>query len=495
MPATVSLISEPDYLSPVNAEMFYQTNSDDAQVYPDYKYIFDVYKLYTSTGTIESLLARYKVPARPVSFDGILSVNRILKNQISNDGPNIIYFDATSPTTVTRLYTRYQTYYGFEYNPNLSYYDIGNVPGFGIYSTYSLGLEVGDTVTISKTNTISNPQYNGEHIVGSMSSGPITISGLSFSVYWYGIDGTFGSSTPNGYDGGLITNILRIQDSGSKRLGYNGTRQYLERYKDFTSDYLMGLTMSASGKFLTNYIGYKPIGPNEYEIIDMMHQLSTTLIKLELKTYDSGMNLINTYSVNKGISSTYKYSAIPIGTRNLKTTFSNTNIFNGVTYYTLSLQTTPGSQFSELVKRKINYNCSLYDDVRIIFLNRMGGYDFWTFNKDNKKTVNINRTEFKKTLDPFYTIGDRGYTTLHQNIDYTYSLNSDWISEYDYSYLEELITSPNIYIQMFDETNSPYLLPINITDTSYQLKTQLRDKLFNLTINYKYSNPVNIQNA
>ena len=121
----------------------------------------------------------------------------------------------------------------------------------------------------------------------------------------------------------------------------------------------------------------------------------------------------------------------------------------------------------------------------------MGGYDWWTFDRDNKKTVNINRTEYKRVLSPAYSISERGQTTLSQDVQHTFSLNSNWISESDYAYLEELISSPDVYIVRY---NDGALIPINITDTSYSVKTQLRDKLFNLTINYKLSYSINIQN-
>ncbi len=137
--------------------------------------------------------------------------------------------------------------------------------------------------------------------------------------------------------------------------------------------------------------------------------------------------------------------------------------------------------------------CLLYENVRIVFLNRMGGYDYFTFNKDKKRTVAINRTEYKQVLDIAYEFGDRGDVVLAQDVQYTFTLNSDWISEETYLWLEELVTSPEVYIVTF--LDSKYKLdPIVITDTSYVIKTRLRDKIFNLTLNYKLAYPVNVAN-
>jgi len=487
MSATVSLISEPDYLSPVNAEIWYNLSSASASQITDYKYIIDVWKLNQSTGATSSRLGRFKVPPRPVSYDCDFSVNKVLKNEISNVGPSIIIPSATLPISLVDLYTRYTIQYGFEYNPNLDYYDFVNSPSFGIAFSYNPRLRVNDVLTINKTNYTLNPQYNGIHTVGTFSSGTVSIPGLTFGAWFVGLDGTFGSSTPVGADGGIVSNLIRVSGTASKRLGYNGTRQYEQVNFDFTNDYLL-IDSSTNSKFLTNYVGYKPIKLNEFETQNIMLEVPSSAFSLVLRTYDSANVLIQTYTQSVTLSTTLKYFTIPVGTQNLLSTYSNLSLFNGVSSYDLSLWRS--TRYSEYIYREIDTICSLYTNVRIVFLNRMGGYDYWTFDRDNKRTVNINRTEYKKVLRPNYGIGERGQTTLAQDVQHTFSLNSNWISEEDYAYLEELISSPNVYIV---ESNGG-LTPINITDTSYQIKTQLRDKLFNLTINYKLSYGINIQN-
>jgi hypothetical protein len=488
MSATVSLASEPGYLAPVNAEMWYNLTSASASQITDYKYIIDVWKLNQVTGVTSSRLGRFKVPPRPDNYDCDFSVNKVLKSQISNLGSEIIIPTASTAQTVNDLYTRYTIQYGFEYNPELAYYDFVNSPSFGIAFTYNPQLRVNDIITINKTNYTLNPQYNGIHTVGTYSSGTVSIPGLTFGAYFVGLDGTFGSSTPIGADGGIVSNLIRVTGTASKRLGYNGTRQYEQINVDFTDDYLL-TQFSTEAKFLTNYVGYKPVKALEYETQNIMAEVPTTLWYLVLRTYDSTNTLIQTYTHSCTFSTTLKYYTIPVGTANLTGTFLNPNLFNNVYRYDLSIWRT--SQFSEYIYREIDRSCSLYEDVRVVFLNRMGGYDYWTFDKDNKKTVNINRTEYKKVLRPVYSFSERGQTTLSQDVQHTFSLNSNWISESDYAYLEELISSPNVYIvRYFDGA----LIPINITDTSYSVKTQLRDKLFNLTINYKLSYGINIQN-
>jgi hypothetical protein len=57
-------------------------------------------------------------------------------------------------------------------------------------------------------------------------------------------------------------------------------------------------------------------------------------------------------------------------------------------------------------------------------------------------------------------------------------LNSDWITQAESAWLEQLLASPEIYWD-----NAGELQAINITDSSYEKRKTVNDKIFNLTIN------------
>jgi hypothetical protein len=492
MSATVSIVSEPDYLEPMReSEIWYRLTSASASVLTDYKYVIDLWTL-NSSNILLNKLGRFKVPPRPTDNQAYFSVNKPLYTQISVVASNTIFPGFTTSSgnpakCINPLYTRYTIQYGFEYNPNLYYYDFTNVPSFGLAFQSNPQLLIGDVITVNKINNTANSQYNGVYTIGTVSSGTVSIPGLTFGAYFVGVNGTFGISTPVGFDEGYITNLLRVGSTASNRLSYYGTRQYEQNNINFTTNYLLK-TGSTDSNFLTNYVGWKPIKNNEWETRNIMVESSVSpTYSIELKTYDSSNVQIGTYSVNGNFTTNCKYFAIGTGTRNLKSIHNDNNLFNNVYKYTIQLKSSSDGD-SEVLNYGINYECSLYPDVRLVFLNKMGGYDYWTFDRDNKKTVNINRTEYKKVLMPDYVIGDRGQTPLATDAQYVYTLNSNWVSEYDCQFLEELIHSPNVYIVNSDES----LTPIVITDSNYVIKTQLRDRLFNLTINYKLSYNLNI---
>ena len=91
---------------------------------------------------------------------------------------------------------------------------------------------------------------------------------------------------------------------------------------------------------------------------------------------------------------------------------------------------------TNFIYKKITNECSLYETIQICFINQTGGNEFWYFNKDSKRTVNTERQEFNKVLSPTYAIGNRGRTVYSVVSRDVWRINTDWISEYDYNFLE-----------------------------------------------------------
>jgi hypothetical protein len=148
-----------------------------------------------------------------------------------------------------------------------------------------------------------------------------------------------------------------------------------------------------------------------------------------------------------------------------------------------------GIPVSEGRNYKVVSPCTLYDKYRICWMNRMGGYDYFNFNLDSKRVIDVARTEYTKTLSRSYAVGDRGDQVIATRADITYLINSDWITEEDSIWLESLITSPDVY--HLDILNK---LPIMVLDTNYETKTYLRNQIFNMQLNFRYAYRINLQN-
>lgn len=486
MGPTLSNIIEPNKYSPVNAEIWYSINTltpSDSEL-QDFKYIYKVYTYDRITSATTSYLGTYKIPSRPSTGEGIFTPNRLLKSQMGNYYTFSFTQSGVQTIIDDRALIKYKLSYGFEYNPGLTFTQTSLVQGSVSGVTYSLlGLSmstlslnyfnINDDIYIDKVNKQINQYYDGPATSIAISS-PYLVTNIDFGIT---------QSNESGY----ITSISRFTATSSYRYTYNGTRQYDEIAVDF-GKLLIGTN---SGQFLSNYTGYKPIFTNQYETIGFLYNYDDINKGLDLgfRIYDTSFNLLNTQTQsNIGITASpyvrYEYG---IGTKNLSTGFSFSTPTEG--YYTITLKTI-GTTNSVLIKRQVLENCSIYDNVRIMFLNRLGSFEFWNFQMDSKKSTNIQRTEFNKILNYNYQVGDRGLSVLSIRTEDNFSINTDWITEYDYNFLAELVTSPEVYI--IDEVTLNKL-PIIIIDTQYDYKTTLRDKLFNLNINFKFAFKTNLQ--
>lgn len=150
---------------------------------------------------------------------------------------------------------------------------------------------------------------------------------------------------------------------------------------------------------------------------------------------------------------------------------------------------------SKPILRKIVNPCSIYETIQLLFINQQGGNEFWYFNKDSKRTSSIERQEFNKTIPPpaiSSYIGWRGrtvYSTVAKDI---WRINTDWISEYDYSFLEQLILSPEVFWIKTDSEGNLYNHPIVIINKDYPIKTMLREGLFNMTLDFEMAYDKNV---
>jgi hypothetical protein len=132
----------------------------------------------------------------------------------------------------------------------------------------------------------------------------------------------------------------------------------------------------------------------------------------------------------------------------------------------------------------LNTECSQYPTVRLHWLNKLGGFDSFNFNKNQINAMEIERKQFKAPLPIGYSKQDRLKTNYNTTINDRISINSDWISEQESELLEELATSPVIYL----ERTPTDFVAVNITNTSYEIKTFLTDrKLFNVSFDIEYT--------
>jgi hypothetical protein len=127
------------------------------------------------------------------------------------------------------------------------------------------------------------------------------------------------------------------------------------------------------------------------------------------------------------------------------------------------------------------YNCKVicepvHTNYPVHFLNKYGGFETFNFYKAHRNTFEIERKSFKQL--PYKIDGSTGAMTLKDGnvmneqttmfgIKYTEKLKvqSNWLNDADWQFLEQLICSPLIYLQ-----DGSTLYPVTISESNYEVK-------------------------
>jgi hypothetical protein len=234
--------------------------------------------------------------------------------------------------------------------------------------------------------------------------------------------------------------------------------------------------------------------------IGFMTQFTFNLL-LRIKVYNSAGTLQKTvyindpyYSLTKDRSQNIDVSYDWLNTLVTGDLASGTApIFNASSnYYTVQLvyEEEPNVYQARSEERTIYIEdyCSKYDPIRFKFLNNYGKYDYFTFTGAKTKNTDIKKNIYKSnpnqwaTTNYNYSTTSRGATQYETILNDTITIQSDWITEDESVWLEQLMTSPDVYIYSGSD-----LVAVNITNTSYATKYEASEQLFNLSISFQYS--------
>lgn len=479
MPITVTATTTPFEFEPVNAPMWFIFTGFTSGL-DNFNYVINVNKRIEPFGlTSDDTFGPYKIPPRPNTAEGWFTPYKILKGSFENNiSPTIQGFSSPNAS-----YVQYDLDYGWEYNPNTGFTGTfsGTGGNLGLVLVDNSNFQVGDIIKISKDNKAVNSSYDGIQEI-------LTLSGSTGLT----VDTPYGINVTN--ESGLIILHSRITGTTGTYRTYNGTRQYDERTVDFGDIYLIDVSSTVTlEKFLYTYPEpRKKVFIDSYETLSFIAN-STNGYSVTVERFDAAGNVIGTAGGTPTLVAAGQARRrwdFGVGPQNIIDQTGNATYFNNVAYYTVRITTSGNvNTVSETITFEIVPNCSIYDNYRIVFMNRVGGYEYFDFKMNNRKRINVERTEYGKILDWNYSMGDRGRDILAQKATETYEINTDWVTENEIVWLEQLFTSPDVYVIRNNE-----LHPIIITDTSYETKNVFRDQIFNLTLNFKYAYNINLQN-
>lgn len=322
-----------------------------------------------------------------------------------------------------------------------------------------------------------------------------------FTCYAQEVFSASASGTPSAT--GTIYEYGTVADVTSKYL-WNAALPFDEFATYSKDNYLLKYGTYTANKWLTN-------GPIDTGINMALNQNGYGYLLLEnldsgnsnealvqstiIKTYNSAGNLLGTYEVDIDyVESTDPVEGfmirIPVGTYNISQIgaldlISGTQpiITNSVAYYTVHGKHPTYGQTYGFRVNIVDY-CDSPQVFRLHWLNRLGGFDAFNFDRYYIETSQIERKFYKKPYGSVtsgtwsYSVSDRNNVNMINTARKQYVIQTNWISETEATWLEELLTSPVVYL----EESATVLKAVNIIDTAYETKYKQKDKVFNLSL-------------
>lgn len=132
--------------------------------------------------------------------------------------------------------------------------------------------------------------------------------------------------------------------------------------------------------------------------------------------------------------------------------------------------------------------CTPYTSYRLHFKNSLGAFDSFTLNRRSTKSNKIERRTFEPVYGSIsggawsYSITEQRKKDFYIEDEETLKLNSDWITEDESTWLYELVTSPEIYVETGSE-----LFSAHVKNGEYITRNHASDKIFNLEIELETS--------
>lgn len=267
------------------------------------------------------------------------------------------------------------------------------------------------------------------------------------------------------------------------------------RWRDFVSYNLTNYFIKSGNtvNFLTNCPDNQNIYANENAYLHFGVAENTLAKYARIRTYNSADTLLQTVLItnnywNISLNDAGRFMKMPTGwnLNSIATLASGSQpiITASVASWVIDIVQSDGTTaLTETKTFTAQTECTPHNSYRVHFLNVLGGFDSFTFNRGHTNKEKIE----KKTFEPVYgsiSGGAWSYSVTEQRkkdfyieSEETLKLQSDWITEAQSLWLRELVESPEIYYE-----DSGVLYSAHIKNADYSVKNTLTEPIFNLEI-------------
>lgn len=490
----MTIIAEPQDFTPAYNECKFIVNSTNVNN-DGFRYIFEVFE----SGTLNRIGYYKALPTYGTGY-GEQDLSKLLSNMVSYDfNPTITtFYDAANS------YYKYDVKIGEEYIYTLSYTASLVNNGGNVRITATHAFQVGDQLNITQADGgVANPGVEGLHTV-------IAITGttnFTINALWSEVtDATINGSIKYA-DNRKDINLNEI--STINKYVFNGAISWIDMPFYEQDDYVLDNNRAL---WLT----------------DQPFTFSCTLGQdLWLNLKDNGLQLNErVYFTNddgdvfyKSISGGDYIKGVAVGPNN----YGSLTLVSGtaplvkqdtkwytVTYYDGAIVPTAKS-----ATYRINIDTrTLISESHILFLDRMGSWSSFAFQLKSYEKGNIKRETYNKDVPGYvsssqwkYNTWEQGQTNFNTQVTKTYDLNTNWMSEAEANYFQQLLTSPQTYVKnviyritedldnLYDESGCIIHIPesteyvsCNVLNTNFDVFKQRNKNLIRQSVQIRLSN-------
>lgn len=483
---SITIHSQPQSLSPVYNPMIIAVTSSN-QSLENFQFVADIYV----NGTFST---RMKVPVNPDGY-GVFDIHRHVENGITYDfNPEWNNWNIATNSFATYS-VEFSEEFRFEWPFVDNFFSAGSV---GFVGTTEPLFNIGDEIFVQQIATATEPSYSGIATIVS-----ITQSGLTWSIV---TNKPWVQSTP--VNGGTITlanfalNILSVTASTGEQYAWNGVYPFLDFINYDYIDYVPNTT-APYAEWLTNMPDNYEVGTDSRVWFLAYKNASNQQKDLMIETNVGTFRITSVYSADVETEPNKRLTMVGVGPYQLLTyTSSIINwsepIINADTKtYSVWTRNQITQQDTEKKIFKIKDYCSRYEKIQLIFMDKLGSFIPFTFNKVNRENRSMSRKTWGSNYGQYapasnnwnYKSWDRGTRTLDTVVNEKVIVNSDWVNQITSDYLMELFESPEVYWVKEDGTT----IAINITTTTFERKQTINDQIINYTLEFELAVRSNTQ--
>jgi hypothetical protein len=298
--------------------------------------------------------------------------------------------------------------------------------------------------------------------------------------------------------------VLNLQ-SEARRVVLNAAQDLIEFDSVSGSMAFYEITATSSNaRLLTNVPDGFRVSPTQHLFVNQFENANGNTDNVDIRfTNSNGDVFLKSNSGNFVV----KQNSVGPGNIGTLTTVSGSAplIKPDTEWYEFHLVNDGGQKVSEIKRFYIDRRCPI-NDIEVVFMDRKGSFMSFYFPLKKFERIDVEKSRYNKYINSVKTFSD-GVQVYNSEYKKTLTLNSNFLTDSENLYFEELLTSPYTYVRLdslpywlIGYTNNNYIIDIGkwfsckIVDGNFETERTRNKRLVRRSIDIEFdiNTPINI---